>query len=153
MGYSIADVAEHFDISAHTIRFYEKAGLLPFVGRNDAGNREFVDADLRLLQTILCLKDTGMKLKEIRQYIAWVMDGPTSVAQRRQLMKEHREAVVQQIRELKDNLAQIDAKLEIYESPNAAKIVRQQLRNAAAERKRQGLCTTASMRGNGRKEA
>ncbi|MDR1396281.1 MAG: MerR family DNA-binding protein [Desulfarculales bacterium] len=95
---------------------------------------------MRLLETILCLKSTGMKLKEIKQYIAWVMDGPDTVAFRRELMTEHREAVKRQIRELKENLALIDAKLKIYQSPDAAEIVIKQLRSAAKERQGQGLC-------------
>ena len=139
MGYSIAEVSEQFKISPHTIRFYEKAGLLPFVGRNEAGNREFIEADLSLLQTILCLKNTGMKLKEISQYIEWVMEGADSVAFRRQMMKEHREAIKRQIKVFKEYLAQIDAKLKIYESPDAGKIVKRQLQRAAEERQRHGL--------------
>lgn len=141
VSYSIGDAAERFNISTHTIRFYDKAGLLPFVGRNRAGNREFVDADMRLLEVILCLKSTDMKLKEIKQYIAWVMDGPNTVALRKKLMAEHRAAVARHITELTKNLDLIDAKLAIYNSPDAAEIVKEQLRSAARERRREGLRT------------
>lgn len=140
MGYSIGEAAKRLNISAHTLRFYDKVGLLPFVGRNRAGNREFVDADMRLLETILCLKSTGMKLKEIKQYINWVMDGPDTVKFRKMLMMKHRDSVTRQAQELKKNLGLINIKLKIYESPDAAEIVREQLRRAAEERYQQGLC-------------
>ena len=71
MNYSINDVAVRFKLSVHTIRFYDKKGLLPFVLRNQKGNRVFTESDLNMIQTICCLKDTGMLIRDIKKYIIY----------------------------------------------------------------------------------
>ncbi|WP_369473136.1 MerR family transcriptional regulator [Secundilactobacillus kimchicus] len=59
MTYAIGDVAEKFNLSISTIRYYDKRGLLPFVSKNKSGHRAFTDSDLKMLYTVCCLKDTG----------------------------------------------------------------------------------------------
>lgn len=83
MTYTIKEAAEQSGLSVYTLRFYDKAGLLPFVARNPAGYRVFTDGDLNLLHTIQCLKNTGMKINDIRTYITLVMQGVGSVDSRR----------------------------------------------------------------------
>ncbi|MCG0673647.1 transcription regulator [Lactiplantibacillus plantarum] len=75
MTYTIKEVADKVGLSAYTLRFYDKQGLLPFVSRNESGYRAFTDGDLHLLHTIICLKNTGMAISAIRQYISYVMAG------------------------------------------------------------------------------
>ncbi|KRM56352.1 MerR family transcriptional regulator [Lacticaseibacillus sharpeae] len=123
MTYSIKEVAAKFNLSIYTLRFYDKAGLLPFVLRNAAGYREFTDTDLNLIHTICCLKDTGMKISDIKQYIDYVMAGPTTIDARRALLARHRAAVVAKQQQLAANLHEIDYKLDIYNSPEAVKII------------------------------
>ena len=69
MGYSIGQVAKKTGLTAHTLRYYEKEGLLPFVQKSGSGLRVFSDNDLDWLAMIECLKETGMSLKGIKQYI------------------------------------------------------------------------------------
>lgn len=123
MTYSIKEVAAKFNLSIYTLRFYDKAGLLPFVLRNAAGYREFTDTDLNLIHTICCLKDTGMKISDIKQYIDYVMAGPSTIDARRVLLARHRAAVVAKQQQLAANLHEIDYKLDIYNSPEAVKII------------------------------
>ncbi|MDH6363049.1 DNA-binding transcriptional MerR regulator [Enterococcus sp. PF1-24] len=139
MSYTISEVAELFDISAYTIRYYEKEGLLPFVTRNKAGNREFTDSDINIFKTICCLKDTGMQIKEIRTYINLVMEGSKTVTERKALLLTHRQAVVSQIKSLEDNLTQIDEKIEVYQSPNATEIINKQIKWMSLEKNQLGL--------------
>lgn len=63
MTYTTAKAAEKIGISAHTLRFYDKEGLLPNIGRDEYGNRCFTDNDLQWLYLLQCLKNTGMSLK------------------------------------------------------------------------------------------
>lgn len=65
MTYTIKEVADKVGLSAYTLRFYDKQGLLPFVSRNESGYRAFTDGDLHLLHTIICLKNTGMAISAI----------------------------------------------------------------------------------------
>ncbi|MFD0896599.1 MerR family transcriptional regulator [Loigolactobacillus binensis] len=134
MTYTIKEVAAKVGLSVYTLRFYDKQGLLPFVVRDQAGYRAFTEGDLNLLRTICCLKNTGMKIKAIRQYIDYVMAGPASVAQRRTLLRQHRQAVVAQQQQIAQNLAEIDYKLGLYSAPNAAGVVAQELAFAVAEK-------------------
>ncbi|MDF2593660.1 MAG: transcriptional regulator, MerR family [Clostridia bacterium] len=114
--YTINEVANICDISPHTIRFYDKEGLLPFVSRNSTGNRQFSDSDLNVVKLICCLKNTGMQVKEIRRYIDLAMQGTETSAQRKQIMINHRKEVIKQIDNLKKNLNIINLKIALYDS-------------------------------------
>jgi DNA-binding transcriptional MerR regulator len=116
--YSINEVAAICDVTAHTLRFYDKEGLLPFVGRNGAGNRIFSDGDLLLVKVICCLKNTGMPIKDIKKYIELIMDGDATRGTRRSMMIEHRKEVLRQMDELKKNLNIIDLKVAMYDTNN-----------------------------------
>lgn len=116
MSYTISQVAEKFDLTAHTIRYYDKEGLLPFVDRSKSGIREFSDSDLEWLKLICCLKNTGMPLKQIKQYIEWCLQGDETLEIRRQLFLDHRKEVLKQMADLRENLKIIDFKLEIYDT-------------------------------------
>ena len=116
MRYTISQVAEKFDLTAHTIRYYDKEGLLPFIERTKAGNRQFSDKDFDWLKLITCLKNTGMPIKQIKLYIQWCLQGDETLELRRQMYIDHRQEVLKQIDDLKKNLKSIDYKLEFYDT-------------------------------------
>ncbi len=115
MGYTIAQASKKCGLSRDTLRYYDKEGLLPFVGRNGNGYREFSDQDLEWLGLICCLKNTGMPLREIREVIALTARGDGTLRQRRQILIRHRAEVLAQIGALKKNLEKIDRKIACYE--------------------------------------
>lgn len=120
MNYSINEVASKFGLSAHTLRFYDKEGLMPFIGRDKSGNRIFTETDLNWVAMVCCLKDTGMSIKEIKQYADWCMEGMPTIGERKAMLVEHRQQVVRKIEELKKNLALIDSKIAVYDDPELA---------------------------------
>jgi len=120
MNYSINEVANKFGLSAHTLRFYDKEGLMPFIGRDKSGNRVFTETDLNWVAMVCCLKDTGMSIKEIKQYADWCAQGMETIDKRKSLLAEHRIQVVKQIEKLKKNLELIDSKIAVYENPELA---------------------------------
>lgn len=119
--YSINDVAEICDLSAYTIRFYDKEGLLPFITRNNTGNRQFSENDLEMIKLICCLKNSGMQIKDIKKYIDLFMMGDSTASMRKQMMIDHRKSVIKQISDLKKQLNIIELKIAFYESYNGAK--------------------------------
>ena len=119
MTYSIKEVAQKTGLSIYTFRFYDQQGLLPFVHRNAAGYRAFTEGDLRLIHTICCLKNTGMKITDIRQYIDYVMAGTATIEQRRVLLTAHRQMVVAKQHQIEVSLQEIDYKLATYSAPDA----------------------------------
>lgn len=101
MSYSIGEVAERLGMSVYAIRYYDKEGLLPFVKRNQHGVRIFEESDLHFLYVIFCLKNTGMSIEHIRQFIAWADEGDTSLQQRYDLFMQQKKEVDEQIEQLK----------------------------------------------------
>lgn len=114
--YSINEVAEMFDISTHTLRFYDKEGLLPFIMRTENGHRYFTEDNLEMMKLITCLRNTGMPIKKIKMYIDFCIEGPETVAIRRQILQDQYDEVNQQINELKKNLNILQLKLKYYDS-------------------------------------
>ena len=112
--YNIKEVSELMGISPHTLRYYEKIGLLEFVKRNEQGVREFSESDLLTINTIYCLKQTGMPLKEIKHYLALIKEGFASVDERAQIMLAQKKKVKAQIKVLEQALETIENKLYFY---------------------------------------
>lgn len=101
MTYTTAKAAEKIGISAHTLRFYDKEGLLPNVGRDEHGNRRFTDNDLQWLSLLQCLKNTGMSLKDIKRFAECTSIGDDTIDERLALFESQTENVKCQIAELK----------------------------------------------------
>ncbi|MFC3747617.1 MerR family transcriptional regulator [Paenibacillus sp. GCM10012306] len=116
MGYTVSEVAEMSGISAHTLRYYDKQGLLPFVDRNKVGNRDFKDSDFEWLGVITCLKKSGMPVKKIRQYIEWSMEGDATLNERLEVFENHKKVVIEKIAEMQNYLEKIDFKIWFYQT-------------------------------------
>lgn len=127
MDYTIKEASELTGLSIHTLRFYDKSGLLPMVGRTETGNRIFTDSDIEWIQTICCLKDTGMPLKEIKYYIDLFMKGTSTLSERRQIFIDHRVALMKKIAELEKNLEIVEHRIQFYDEACAVYAMRDQL--------------------------
>ena len=118
--YTIKEAAEKMNLPASTIRYYDKQGLLPFVQRSESGYRMFSDKDIGLLNMIECLKQTGMPIKEIKQFCQWVQQGDASLQQRFDMFRERRKAVQEQMAQLEKTMEVIEYKCWYYETALAA---------------------------------
>ena len=114
MGYSIGQVAKKTGLTAHTLRYYEKEGLLPFVKKSGSGLRVFSDSDLDWLVLIECLKGTGMSLKDIKQYIDWYMEGDSTLNQRLEMFKRQKLKLEEQMSQLQKHMEKINYKIAYY---------------------------------------
>lgn len=108
--YTTGEMAKILEITASTLRYYDKEGLLQFVERSKSGIRIFKDADYEWLQVINCLKKTGMPLKDIKDFIYMAMDGDETIDKRLQLFLKQKEIIENQIAELQDTLNTINFK-------------------------------------------
>lgn len=120
MTYTIAQAAERCGLTPHTMRYYDKEGLLPFVDRSPAGIRLFKESDFEWLGTISCLKDTGMPIKKIREFIDACMRGDATIEWRLEFIRTHKADVERQMEELQRHMKTIDHKLWYYESAREA---------------------------------
>lgn len=116
MGYTIKEVSEMTGIPATTLRYYDKEGLLPYLERRESGYRSFNDTDLTMLQVVDCLKNTGMSIKDIKQFSEWVQQGDETLQQRYDMFAARKKAVEKQLAELQKILDVINHKIEYYKA-------------------------------------
>lgn len=112
----IGDLARKSGLSAHTIRYYERIGLLPYADRDGSGHRDYDDAALRWLEIFSRLKTTGMSLRNMLHYAELARAGDQTFAARFALLRDHRQQVAAHIEELQACLRVIDTKIAIYGS-------------------------------------
>jgi DNA-binding transcriptional MerR regulator len=125
--YTIHEVAEVFSLPISTLRYYDKRGLLPFVSKNEKGYRQFTNSDLRLIKTICCLKDTGMPIQEMKQYIALCLQGIGTIEKRATMLQAHKKQVLQKQKAIDEALDEIDKKIAGYTDPNAKRFVQSEI--------------------------
>lgn len=112
--YSIQDVSGRTGLSPHTLRYYEKEGLLSPVNRTPGGFRQYTDEDLEALGLICCLKNTGMSLQEITRFVQLTRQGDETLRERVELLREHRESVIQRMNEMQKYLDKVTWKLNFF---------------------------------------
>lgn len=112
----IGDVAEKSGFSVHTLRYYEKIGLLPEADR-DAGGRRFYDPDvLRWLEFLGRLKDLGMPIRDRVLYAQMRAEGDSTIEARRALLQTYRDELAKRVASLSDTLDVLDAKIVSYDT-------------------------------------
>lgn len=116
MPYTIGEAAARMHLSAPTLRYYDKEGLLPFVDRSESGIRVFKESDFEWLRLIECLKATGMPIRDIKQFIDWCLEGDATLPQRRDMFYERRRAILKQMETLQAALDVIDYKCWYYDT-------------------------------------
>lgn len=114
MGYSIREVSKRFNISAHTLRYYEKEGLLPSIQRDEAGIRLYSEVDLEWLQLVCCMRATGMSISNIKDYVDLCRRGEDTVPERRQIILNQKKIIEDEIKKYKGLLKVVNRKLEHY---------------------------------------
>ena len=119
MSYTISKAAEKTGLPPSTIRFYDKEGLLPNIKRKN-GIRVFEDMDLRLMGLLTCLKNTGMPIKRIRDYVELTSKGDDTLQERYEIIKSQRQFVLDQIEQLQYYLEELDFKDWYYNKALAA---------------------------------
>jgi DNA-binding transcriptional MerR regulator len=111
---TIAEVAGRSGVSAHTLRYYERIGLLDPVGRDDGGRRRYGAEDLNRLEMLQKLRRTGMPLQRIAEYVELIRRGDGTEAARLDLLEAHRVQVLADKAVLEDCLAFLDRKIDLY---------------------------------------
>ena len=117
--YTVGEVSERTGLSTHTLRWYEQVGLLDPVDRDTGGRRRYVETDLDRLRFLIKLRSTGMPVRDMVRYVELARRGPATVAERLELLVEHRERVLAQIEALTDDLKIIEYKIDLYSDAEA----------------------------------
>ena len=111
---TIAEVAERTGLTRHTLRYYERDGLMLGVGRAGSGHRRYSELDLGWIELITKLRATGMPVREVRRYAELVRAGDGNEDERLALLRAHRERVRAQLEAMAAYLDAIDMKIGYY---------------------------------------
>jgi DNA-binding transcriptional MerR regulator len=111
----IAEVGERYGISLDTLRYYERIGLIPPVHRNEGGIRDYNDLDLRRVEFIKCMRNAGLPIEVLIEYVALVQQGDHTIEARKEILREQRELLAAKLGEMQNTLSILDHKIEVYE--------------------------------------
>jgi DNA-binding transcriptional MerR regulator len=111
---SIAEAARASGLSAHTLRYYERTGLLEPVSRNGSGHRRYREADLERITFLSKLRATGMPIRQVRRYAQLMAVGEATNAERLALLEAHRDAVLAGLEATARNLELVEWKIDFY---------------------------------------
>lgn len=112
---TIAEVAKKYDISADTLRYYERIGLLPAVRRNKSGIRDYSETDCGWVEFIKCMRGAGLPIEVLIEYISLYQMGDSTVEARKELLIEERNNLVERIEEMQKTLERLNYKIERYD--------------------------------------
>lgn len=113
MRYTISQTAEKFHVEPHTLRYYEREGILS-PHKTEKGIRYYTEEDLSQLEMVCCLRNTGMPIKDIKAYYALCAQGNETLDQRMEIFTAHRQHILDEINHLQVHLCNIEKKIKWY---------------------------------------
>ena len=112
---NIAEVSKKYDLTQDTLRYYERVGLLPRVNRTSSGIRDYTEEDCRWVEFIKCMRQAGLPIEVLIEYVALYQKGDETIQARKQLLIEQREQLIERIREMNETLERLNYKIDAYE--------------------------------------
>ncbi|WP_019321029.1 stress response transcriptional regulator NmlR [Streptococcus mutans] len=113
---NIKKVSEITDVSADTIRYYERIGLLPRITRTNSGVRDFTEREIGILEFVRCFRKAGMSVEALIEYISLLEEGEGTERERLRLLTEQRDEMDDRIYELNQARDCLNYKIENYEN-------------------------------------
>ncbi|MBW5389620.1 MerR family transcriptional regulator [Brachyspira hampsonii] len=111
---TIAEVSKKTELSADTLRYYERIGIIPEVERSESGIRNYTDYDLGWIEFSKCMRNSGMSIESIIEYIKLYNKGDATLEARKQLLVSQRDAMQEKLNELQATLDKLNKKIENY---------------------------------------
>jgi DNA-binding transcriptional MerR regulator len=112
----IAQVSEQYGISSDTLRYYERAGLIPPVNRNENGIRDYGELDLRRVEFVKCMRSAGLPVEVLIEYVALGQQGDKTNEARKDILIEQRDLLTARMKEMQKTLDLLNHKIEVYEN-------------------------------------
>lgn len=111
---TIAEVSKKTELSADTLRYYERIGIIPEIERSESGIRNYTDYDLGWIEFSKCMRNSGMSIESIIEYIKLYNKGDATLEARKQLLVSQRDAMREKLNELQATLDKLNKKIENY---------------------------------------
>ena len=112
---TIAQVSKQYDISADTLRYYERIGLIPPVPRNKSGIRDYDEESCRWIELMKCMRKAGVQIEALIEYVALFQQGDATVYARKAILIEQRAQLIERMEEMQASLDRLNDKIERYE--------------------------------------
>ncbi len=129
---TIAEVSRQYDISADTLRYYERVGLIPSVTRNKSGFRDYSEEDCNWVSFIKCMRRAGVQVEALIEYVALFQQGDQTIDARKCILIEQRDQLIARMADMQQSLDRLNFKIDRYEQGLMTK--EQLLRRAQAEK-------------------
>lgn len=113
--YTMKQACAATGMTYEALKFYCNEGLVPNVKRDKNNYRIFDERDINWIKSLTCLKNCGMSIEEMKVYLALCLQGESSIPARKEILEQHREALLARIRELQEHVAYIDWKQQFYD--------------------------------------
>lgn len=112
---TIAEVSRKYGLTADTLRYYEKVGLIPAVHRTASGLRDYTEEDCRWVEFIKCMRSAGLPVEVLAEYVTLTQQGDSTREARRQILVEQRTQLKQRLSAMEETLHRLDKKIESYD--------------------------------------
>lgn len=112
----IAEVSERYGLSADTLRYYERIGLIRPVNRDANRIRDYNEIDLRRVDFIKCMRSAGLSIEVLIEYVKLVQEGDHTISARKEILKEQRDLLATRMNEMQKTLDILDHKIDVYEN-------------------------------------
>ena len=118
----IAEVSKKYELSADTLRYYERIGLIPEVNRNKSGIRDYTEEDCRWVEFIKCMRNAGLPIEVLIEYVTLFQKGDETIQARKELLTEQRKQLIEKMEDMKKTMERLDYKIERYEKGIVTKV-------------------------------
>ena len=112
---TIKQVSERYNISVDTLRYYERVGMIPPVTRTASGIRDYNKEDLKWVELAICMRNAGLPVEAMIEYVRLCRIGDTSIGDRLHLLEEQRTVLLEQRRQIDETLERLNYKISQYE--------------------------------------
>nr|WP_314459827.1 MerR family transcriptional regulator [uncultured Clostridium sp.] len=111
---TIKEVSEKFNISQDTLRYYERIGMIPKVGRTPGGMRDYKENDLGWIELSICMRNAGLPIEVIIEYVKLTQEGDITIEARFHLLQEQLEVLFDQQRKINETIKRLQYKISRY---------------------------------------
>jgi len=118
----IADVSKKYELSADTLRYYERIGLIPEVNRNKSGIRDYTEEDCRWVEFIKCMRNAGLPIEALIDYVTLFQQGDETIEARKEILTQQRKQLIEKMEDMKKTVERLDYKIERYEKGIVTKV-------------------------------
>lgn len=112
---TIKEVSERYDLTADTLRYYEKIGLISNVPRTKNGIRNYDDKTCRQIEYIKCMRKAGVEIESLIEYIKLLNEGKHTAVKRKELLELQKEKLVEKQKNISETIERLNYKLHIYD--------------------------------------